>query len=150
MKLAFLQLKINKFVGKYYFLSNFYENDVFWDGRWYRNNEAAFQSAKTLNAEERDKFAVMSPIQARHYGRALKDIRADWEDVKYDIMLDIVRAKFFQDPILARKLTDTKSRHLEEGNTWNDRTWGTVNGKGKNWLGNILMQVRDELREESV
>lgn len=147
MKLAFLKFKINKFVGKYYFLSNFYENDVFWDGRWYRNTEAAYQSAKTIDAEEREKFTNMSAIQARHYGRALKNIRADWEDVKYDIMLDIVRAKFTQDPILARKLIDTRNRHLEEGNTWNDRTWGTVNGVGKNWLGKILMQVRDEICE---
>lgn len=42
---------------------------------------------------------------------------------------------------------DTGNRHLEECNTWNDRYWGTVNGKGENNLGKILMRIRDELRK---
>lgn len=37
--------------------------------------------------------------------------------------------------------------HLEEGNTWGDTIWGTVDGVGENRLGKILMRVRDELNE---
>ncbi len=37
---------ISAFRGKYYFLSNFYAAPVVWDGVSYKNNEAAFQSAK--------------------------------------------------------------------------------------------------------
>lgn len=40
---------INEFRGKYYFLSNFFEIPITWDGITYRNNEAAFQSAKVLD-----------------------------------------------------------------------------------------------------
>ena len=36
--------------------------------------------------------------------------------------------------------------YLEEGNTWHDTYWGVCNGKGKNKLGKILMQVREELK----
>ena len=40
---------INEFRGKYYFLSNFYNTPVTWDGITYQNNEAAFQSAKIID-----------------------------------------------------------------------------------------------------
>ena len=50
---------------------------------------------------------------------------------------------------LKEKLLATGDEHLEEGNTWGDTTWGTVNGIGENRLGKILMKVRNELQEES-
>ena len=39
---------------------------------------------------------------------------------------------------------------LEEGNGWHDTFWGVdlKTGEGENHLGRILMQVREELREE--
>ena len=48
---------INEFRGKYYFLSNFYNTPVTWDGITYQNNEAAFQSAKVLDKSVREKFS---------------------------------------------------------------------------------------------
>ena len=101
---------INEFRGKYYFLSNFYEAPVTWNGITYQNNEAAFQSAKVTD--------------------------------------DKIRATFSQNEDLKEKLLDTGNEHLEEGNTWGDKIWGTVNGKGQNNLGKILMMVREELRKE--
>ena len=35
---------------------------------------------------------------------------------------------------------------LVEENTWGDSFWGTVNGRGENQLGQILMDVRAKLR----
>jgi hypothetical protein len=60
-------------------------------------------------------------------------------------MGEIVRAKFEQNPNLAEKLLSTQDAYLEEGNTWGDRTWGTVNGAGANHLGRILMEIRNEM-----
>lgn len=57
------------------------------------------------------------------------------------------RAKFTQNPNFADKLLATGDAHLEEGNTWGDRIWGTVNGSGANRLGIILMQIRAEIKE---
>ena len=51
--------------------------------------------------------------------------------------------------IIYRWLPWEYDEHLEEGNTWGDTTWGTVNGIGENRLGRILMKVRKELQEES-
>lgn len=138
---------INEFRGKYYFLSNFFEAPVTWDGVTYQNNEAAFQSAKVLDKSVREKFSTLDPSSAKRKGRNIQ-LRHDWEKVKYDIMYEICLAKFSQNEELKTKLLETEDRHLEEGNTWGDKIWGTVNGKGQNHLGKILMRVREELRNE--
>jgi len=136
---------INSFRGKYGFLSNFYERPVFYDGITYQNNEAAFQAQKTLDIEERKQFADLSPSVAKRKGRKVT-LRNDWEEVKFDVMLEICRAKFTQNQDLAEKLLATGDEELIEGNTWGDRIWGMVDCTGKNWLGKILMQIREELK----
>lgn len=138
---------INEFRGKYYFLSNFYEAPVTWEGVTYRNNEAAFQSAKVISDEDRKLFSTLDPSSAKKLGRHVK-LRADWEEVKDNIMYEICLAKFSQNKELNKKLLATGDKHLEEGNTWNDKIWGTVNGVGENRLGKILMRIREELRNE--
>ena len=44
---------IKEFRGKYYFLSNFYEAPITYEGITYQNIEAAFQSAKVLDMSVR-------------------------------------------------------------------------------------------------
>lgn len=48
-----------------------------------------------------------------------------------------------------RQFLSTGDAELVEGNTWNDTWWGVnaTTGKGKNMLGRLLMQVREELRQ---
>ena len=136
--------RISSFRGEYSFLSNFYSAPVYFEGSMYSNNESAFQAAKCLDMTVRARFENMDPSTAKRNGRRLP-LRSDWEEVKYQVMLTIVRDKFNRNPELGTKLLATGNAYLEEGNTWGDRTWGTVNGVGKNWLGQILMQVREEL-----
>lgn len=136
---------INEFRGKNYFLSNFYSAPVTYEGITYLNNEAAFQAAKVMDKAEREKFAKLDPSSAKRKGRRVQ-LRYDWEKVKFDIMYQVCLAKFTQNEDLKKKLLDTGDEHLEEGNTWGDRIWGTVNGKGQNHLGKILMRVRNELK----
>lgn len=136
---------INEFRGKYYFLSNFYESPVTWNGLTYLNNEAAFQSAKTFS--DRECFTNLDPSSAKKLGRKVQ-LRNDWESVKDDVMYEICKAKFSQNVELKNRLLATGNEHLEKSNTWGDKIWGTVNGIGENRLGNILMRVREELRSE--
>ncbi len=136
---------INEFRGKNYFLSNFYGAPVTYEGITYENNEAAFQAAKVLDKAEREKFAKLDPSAAKRKGRRVQ-LRHDWEKVKFDVMYQVCLAKFTQNEDLKKKLLGTGDEHLEEGNTWGDKIWGTVNGKGQNHLGKILMRVRDELK----
>ena len=141
--------KINSFTGEYYFLSNFYETPVTYNGITYLNNEAAFQAQKCKSSAEREMFADLNASEAKKLGRKVP-LRADWEIIKMDVMMRIVQAKFEQHPELAEKLLQTDTAYLEEGNTWGDRVWGTVDGKGANNLGRILMQVREILRERQI
>lgn len=137
---------IDSFRNEYYFLSNFYNSHVEYNGLVYTNNEAAFQAQKC--PERAREFTGLAPNDAKRLGRQVK-LRPDWEEVKLDIMTDIVRSKFNrrQHPVLCRRLLETGDEELVEGNYWNDYYWGVCKGHGENHLGKILMQVREELKE---
>lgn len=138
--------KIDSFRDEYYFLSNFYEVPVEYDGITYQNNEAAFQAQKCINPEDRKQFANLNASEAKKLGRKVQ-LRPDWENIKIKLMHDIVLAKFEQHSELVNKLLETGDLYLEEGNTWGDRIWGTVDGKGANNLGIILMNIRQHFWE---
>lgn len=144
-----MEKAIRQFRGDFFFLSNFYNCPVVYKQLTYTNNEAAFQAQKCVSDTERIQFTKLSPSEAKRLGRRVS-LRRDWEDVKVSIMEEIVRAKFTQNTELADKLLATGDTYLEEGNTWGDRVWGTVNGVGANQLGIILMKIRDEIRESNM
>ncbi len=137
---------IKSFRGEYEFLSNFYGALVSFEGERYPSVEAAFQAAKTLNLEQRKNFRIMdSPQTARYWGRRLK-LRPDWDEIKDGVMLECLRSKFAW-PHLREKLLATGDAILIEGNRHGDKYWGQVAGEGKNTLGKLLMQVRDEIKK---
>lgn len=142
---------ISSFTGQYAFLSNFAPAEISFEGLTYPTVEHAFQAAKSLNQADRERIAAtVRPSQAKRLGRKVI-LREDWEDVKVDIMLDLVRAKFAAEPLYAQGLLDTETAYLMEGNVWHDNFWGSCDcGRcerpGANNLGVILMQVRDDLR----
>ena len=139
---------INRFKDEYFFLSNFYEAPVTYCGITYKNNEAAFQAQKCKSRDEQMRFANLSPAEAKKLGRRV-ELRKDWEDVKISVMREIVSVKFDQNPDLSKKLIETGDEYLEEGNDWGDRIWGTVDGKGANNLGRILMEERERQKERA-
>ena len=138
-------MAILSFDGNYHFLSNFYEAPVKYKGLTYTNSEAAFQAQKCINSADKWNFCNLSPADAKYRGRNV-DIRPDWDNVREGIMYDICKVKFEQNTELKAMLLATGDEYLEEGNTWGDITWGTVNGIGKNWLGLILMRLRSEFK----
>ena len=139
--------KVDLFRGEYAFLSNFQKCNIEFEGDVYPTVEHAFQAAKTFDKEERKRIlSFASPVIAKRIGRKVK-LRPDWEYVKCDIMLLLLKKKF-EDPELAEKLLATGDAELIEGNNHGDRFWGMVNGEGKNMLGKLLMEVRDDLRSK--
>lgn len=86
-----------------------------------------------------------------HEGRELFLIREDWEEDRSRIRIKAMELalilKFTSHPELKTHLA-TQSGHLEEKNTWHDTFWGTCQGEGLNHLGKLLMQLREQLRED--
>lgn len=137
---------IASFSGEYRFLSNFWIAPVEYEGIVYPSSEHAYQAAKTLNKDLRGAFAeITSPAEVKRLGQTIT-MRPDWDDVKINVMRDIVTAKFEQNPELMKMLMATKGHDLIEGNTWGDTFWGECPiGKGRNELGKILMSIRDDI-----
>ncbi len=138
---------IRKFSGHYSFLSNFYPCIIKHEGIVYPSVENAYQASKSVDPEVRKQFTALSAGHAKKLGQRVKK-REDWEDVKIEIMRDLLIKKFSQ-PKLRTFLLMTENDDLIEGNTWGDTFWGVYRGKGENWLGKLLMEVRDEIRQSS-
>lgn len=139
---------IDLFKKPYSFLSNFSRVDIEFDGTTYPTLEHAFQAAKTDVPAEREMIRGLgNPQWARNRGKTVT-LRPGWDNVKLDVMRELLRQKF-RHPKLAAQLLATGDAHLFEGNWWGDTHWGTVNGTGQNHLGRLLMAVRDELRAEA-
>jgi ribA/ribD-fused uncharacterized protein len=132
--------------------SNFYQWPLTFERLDYDSAESAFQAHKTLDPERRLRFTLgqcQSPSQAKLMGRRLP-LRGDWEQVKDNVMLEVLRAKFAE-PELAVLLA-SHGDLLVEWNTWHDNYWGVcVCGRmhcrgGQNRLGSLLSHLRVELR----
>lgn len=134
---------ITKFRGDYFFLSNFYIAPVFYHGIRFENSEAAFQAAKC--PERMHEFCGLNPSDAKRLGRSV-ELRQNWEEIKYDVMYQVCKAKFLQNSDLKHMLIETGDAELVESNTWGDTIWGICNGVGENHLGKILMRIREELQ----
>ncbi len=77
------------------------------------------------------------------------NIPLDWDSqLKYEVMLTAIRAKFTQWPQLKKLLLSTGDRMIVKKSS-SDTGWGAgKNFKDKNHLGQILMHVRKELRDK--
>lgn len=141
---------IKEFKNQYFFLSNFYECPIYYNKLVFCNAEAAFQAQKAIDEKEQYKFINLNASQARKLGKTIV-LRKDWEEVKDNIMYEIVKRKFTVNKELQQKLIDTKDEELVEGNWWHDTYWGMdlKTGIGKNKLGKILMKVRGEVKNSN-
>lgn len=134
---------IESFNGPHRFLSNFFPWEIQYEGVWYPTLEHAYQAAKTLDLDARRIIRLsISPGKAKHAGRRVP-LRPNWEDIKQDIMLSLLRQKFSDDG-LKGMLLDTGNRPLIETNNWGDTYWGVCKGTGNNFLGKLIMKVREE------
>lgn len=136
--------KIDSFSGEFRFLSNFYMCDVMFDGLLYPSSEHAYVAAKTTDIDERlfiQKIVKLRDVKT--YGRSELVLRPDWDNLKTYFMHSIVIDKFERNEDLRELLLATGDAYLEEGNHWGDTYWGVCDGVGSNWLGRVLMNVRE-------
>lgn len=130
--------------------SNFSRHGFSLGGSWWPTSEHYFQAQKFAGTEhEAAVRRARTPKEAAELGRdRRRPLRADWEQVKDDVMRAAVRAKFRAHADLRAELLATADEELVE-NAPGDYYWGCgADGSGKNMLGRILMEVRAELRGE--
>lgn len=131
--------------------SNLYRRPVMFEGVEYPTTEHAYQAGKARKDAVREwLMAAPTPslLAMAAHGLYVWDISPDWSKTKYDRMKRVLQAKFTQHEDLAELLLSTGKARLVEAATVDNlvnRTWGEVNGVGKNMLGKLLMEVREEL-----
>ncbi len=133
------------------FLSNMRLYPIQALGTRFRASENLYQFSKLpkeLREEYIHRFPKMHPFVARKITRKLP-VREDWEEIKLKVMFDVLRLKFYQHPYLLRQLLHIEGP-LCEFNTWRDTYWGyDINlQKGHNYLGKLLMLLRDAWKEK--
>jgi predicted NAD-dependent protein-ADP-ribosyltransferase YbiA (DUF1768 family) len=82
-----------------------------------------------------------------NYLNKILPLDRSWREVKLKTMLELCTLKFTNNPDLKRLLLQTGDKLLVEGNDWGDEYWGFdfETKKGRNYLGRILMHLRDSL-----
>lgn len=147
------QIKFNSGIPEYSWLSNFEPAPIVdLNGLVWPSSEHCYAAAKIGKPGDRLDTAQewREKIRACNMaGQAKKlackaPIRADWDDLKLEVMRRILVAKFTQNPEFYTLLMDTRGVELIEYALWGDRYWGVDrDGKGQNWLGRLLMSLRD-------
>ena len=129
--------------------SNFAAYPITIGKKTWPTTEHYFQAMKFEDKSDQDEIRkANSPMLAARMGRDRKrTLRRDWETAKLNVMREAVLAKFTQHEDLRELLLATGDAKLIE-HTANDDYWGDGgDGKGRNMLGRILMDVRTKLRE---
>jgi len=152
---------IDKFEGRYVFLSNFYPCKIEHKGITYPSVEHYYVAMKVTEmqlidgnyytaADFREMLPkIKEPGDVKKLGQRIK-VRKDWDDKKLEFMNWAVRQKF-KEETLSEMLLSTGDQELIEGNWWHDNFYGSCScskcgNKGDNNLGKILMSVREELK----
>jgi ribA/ribD-fused uncharacterized protein len=153
------QLKMNNDAESIFFyrenddygeFSNFAKYPITINEVLYPTSEHYFQAMKfNDNPQYQEQIRMTGSCTAikRMGGTRKHKLRADWENVKEDIMMTALRAKFTQYDSLRDLLLSTGDKHLIE-HTVNDVYWadGGGGGRGLNRLGVLLVELRNELR----
>ena len=136
--------------GRYGFLSNLYPCKIdFHDGKIFESVEAYYQYMKARD-EKVGEWLISAPtpelIALAGHALLPRHIRSDWKEIKETVMAIVIKKKFLQNDELREKLFATGDSKLIEASR-SDAFWGIgKRGNGKNKLGKILMETREELR----
>ena len=138
----------------YYELARFYEIPIIIDGEIWPSAGHYVEANKFVDSQGSYtqyafdiRIATLPAEVIKISGDQSSFIRPDWEEVRDEIMLKALTAKFTQYRDLYKSLMDTEDayivEHVEEDHYWGDGEDGT----GKSILGELLMKLRDQFRQ---
>src|SRR5437867_8979060 len=139
--------RVNEPYGEF---SNFAPYPIELKGKVWPTSEHYFQAQKFADTDYEEAICqAETPMVAANMGRNRERmLRLGWEGMKDDIMREALRAKFTQHPALQSLslLLAAGDAELVE-HTTNDRYWADGgDGGGRNRLGQLLMELRAQLR----
>jgi ribA/ribD-fused uncharacterized protein len=126
------------------------------NGIYVGSSEALYQAMRYPHQPDWQKeildapHAMMAKMKSKKGGRRKTGSRPDWEAVQLDIMRWCLRVKLaFHFREFGRILRASNKRAIVERSR-KDRYWGAVAEddavlRGENWLGRLLMELRDEV-----
>jgi ribA/ribD-fused uncharacterized protein len=148
------------FFGKHTPLSNFYDCKFKVDGHEFNCVEQFLQKSKAEimgSDETAAKILVETdPAIQKHMGDSIQGDTKKWKSQARKITYKAIKAKFQQNDDLLQYLLSSGKKHLAEASR--NQVWGTGSTlrnphvldknswTGKNWLGDLLMKARDELK----
>lgn len=138
----------------FYVFSNFSAFKLFWKNAWFQTSEAAYHYEKFLGGTYENISREILYANSAHEAFKIAEIhkerrRENWDEIKVDIMRVILWAKVNQHEYVKRKLIASGNRELIE-DSWRDDFWGWgPNKNGKNMLGKLWMEIRQELSKSS-
>lgn len=130
--------------------SNFSPHGIQIQGTYWSTVEHYYQAQKFVGSIDAVIIPLIhnarTPEEAAALGRcSTRQIRADWNLVKTQVMREAVLKKFLTHTEIQNILLDTGNEILVE-NSPNDYFWGCgANKTGQNHLGKVLMSVREEI-----
>ncbi len=131
-----------------YMLSNFSAHSIVWNGEVWPTAEHAYQASKFSDHQVWSVFLIAtSPARAKELAREVeRPRRADWNEVKLQVMEEILTAKMLQHPEVRTALLSSGNDLLVE-NSPTDSFWGWGRDRhGLNHLGKLWMRIRENLR----
>jgi predicted NAD-dependent protein-ADP-ribosyltransferase YbiA (DUF1768 family) len=129
-----MQKRIEKFTDEFEFLSNHFKSTIGFEGIVYPTVTHAYQSLKLKNQCDRSAIAKFDdPRGVVGYARKCETV-GNWSTVSQIVMLELLVQKF-KNPFLREKLLNTGDSFL---------------GDGRNFVGSLLMKVREQIRNESL
>ncbi|MCD0461427.1 NADAR family protein [Roseiconus lacunae] len=131
--------------------SNFAAYPIRIGNRIWPTSEHYFQAMKFKDKKDQEQIRkANSPMLAARMGRDRKrTLRKDWESAKVNVMHEALVAKFTQHEELRELLLGTGDAKIIE-HTANDGYWGDGgDGRGKNMLGRLLVELRETLRSQT-
>ena len=157
-----MKTPVNFYEREFYVLSNFSAFEVVYNNNHFKTSEHAYQAQKfgvssgnSIMTDDdvryRERYRGVQCARSAHdafkYAETHKaDRRPDWDQIKVDVMRDILREKAKQHEYVSRKLLETSDRPLIEM-SWRDSFWGWgADQNGENMLGRLWMEVRSELQ----
>lgn len=130
------------------FMGNCYPCQIKICGLEFPSAENAFQAMRSPDPDIRASFRYMTPYRAAYAGPRMRRSIPGWNDVRDDIMRQILKTKF-SDPDLKRSLLSS-SGPIEITNMRHENYWGSCacarcHNTGQNRLGRMLEKLRSEL-----